>query len=328
MLSRGDVLLGSAAALLSAELSTDSSAYGQAIGKPVHLIVGFPAGGGTDVIARIVAEKIKGTYAATAIVENRPGAAARIAIDYVKNAEPDGSIILFTPDFPMTVYPHSFKTLNYDPLKHFIPVSPAAKSALTYCIGPAVPQHVRTLADFLEWCRSNPNNATFATTAAGGTPHFTGVMLAEAARVSMTPVHYKGGAPALQDLIGGHVTSSINPISETLPFAKSGSIRILAVSGPRRSSFLPDVPTIREAGYDVTVEAWLGAFVPAKTPVDIVKALNTALRDTVRSPDTIEKLATFGNEPAYQSPEEFSATIQAELARWAPVVRASGFSAD
>src|SRR5262249_21968856 len=124
-------------------------AHAQAIKKPVHIIVGFPAGGGTDVIPRILAERLRGPYASTVLVENKPGAAARIAVEYVKNAEPDGSVMLFTPDFPITVYPHSFRSLNYDPLNDFTPVAPAAKSMLTYNIGPAVPENVKTLAGFV-----------------------------------------------------------------------------------------------------------------------------------------------------------------------------------
>ena len=261
-------------------------------------------------------------------MENKPGAAARIAVEYVKNAEPDGSVMLFTPDFPMTVYPHSFRSLSYDPLRDFIAVSPAAKSMLTYNVGPAVPESVKTLDEFAQWCKANPGKASYATTAAGGTPHFVGMMFANAAGVVMTPVHYRGGAPALQDLLGGHVPAGINPISESLPFAKSGTLRILAVTGSRRSSFLPDVPTMAEAGYDVVVEAWLGVFVPAKTPADIVDALNAVIAEAVKSSQMIENLAKVGNTTAFQTPAQFAATVKADLARWAPVVKASGFVAD
>ena len=192
------------------------------------------------------------------LVENKPGAAARLAVEYVKNAEPDGSVMLFTPDFPITVYPHSFRSLNYDPLRDFTAVSPTTRSMLTYNVGPAVPEGVRTLADFVQWCKANPARQHTATTAAGGTPHFVGMMLADAAGVAMTPVHYRGGAPSLQDLIGGHVAASVNPISESMSLANAGTIRILAVTGSRRSSFLPDVPTMVEAGYDVVINCGSG----------------------------------------------------------------------
>src|SRR5271154_4629937 len=238
------------------------------------MIVGFPAGGGTDITARVLAEAVQGSYASTLIVENKPGASARIAVEYVKNAPPDGTVMLFTPDFPMTLYPHSFKSLSYDPLQDFIAVSPAATGMLTFVIGPAVPDDVKTLADFIQWCKANPTKASYATTSAGATPHFTGVMLANEARIPMTPVHYRGGAPAIQDLVGGHVPASVNPVSEVSEFAKAGSRRILAVTGAKRSPFLPDVPTFKESGYNVVVESLSGVFLPANTPNDIVAALS------------------------------------------------------
>jgi tripartite-type tricarboxylate transporter receptor subunit TctC len=321
-------LLAATAGLVAGAIATAPQTFAQAIKKPVRVIVGFPAGGGTDTIARILADRLRGPYASTVLVENKPGAAARLAVEYVKNAEPDGSVMLFTPDFPITVYPHSFRQLNYDPLRDFIPVAPAARSMLTYNVGPAVPESVKTLADFVQWCKSNPGKASYGTTSAGGTPHFVGMMLASEAGVPMTPVHYRGGAPALQDLLGGHVPASVNPISESLPFAKAGSLRTLAVTGARRSAFLPEVPTMTEAGYNVAVESWLGVFVPAKTPADVVKALSAAIAAAANAPPMTESLAKIGNVPAFQPPEEFAAVVKADLARWAPVVKASGFVAE
>src|SRR5215471_1049353 len=200
MPTRRHLLAASAAGLVASATGLIPRALAQAIKKPVHMIVGFPAGGGTDMIARILADRLRGPYASTMLVENKPGAAARLAVEYVKNAEPDGSVMLFTPDFPLTVYPHSFRSLSYDPLRDFTAVSPASKSMLTYNVGPAVPESVKTLAEFVQWCKANPDKASYGTTAAGGTPHFVGMMLASEARIPMTPVHYRGGAPALQDL--------------------------------------------------------------------------------------------------------------------------------
>jgi tripartite-type tricarboxylate transporter receptor subunit TctC len=315
------------AQMLASVAATGDAALAQDTRRLLRLIVGFPAGGGTDIIARLLAERIRVPFASSVIVENRPGAAARASVDYVKNAEPDGATLLFTPDFPITLYPHSFRSLSYDPLRDLVPVAPAAKSMLSYNIGPAVPASVTSLAGFVQWCRDNPGNATYATTAAGGTPHFVGVMFANAAGVAMTPAHYRGGAPALQDLLGGHVPASINPISEAMEQAKSGSLRMLAVTGARRSRFLPDVPTMREQGFDVVVESWLGAFAPARTPAETVRALGGAINEVARSPDFAESLARFGNEPALQTPDEFAATVRDDLARWAPIVKASGFVA-
>ena len=328
MPTRRHLLAASAAGLLASATSFVPRGLAQAIKKPVHVIVGFPAGGGTDMIARILADRLRGPYASTVLVENKPGAAARLAVEYVKNAEPDGSVMLFTPDFPLTVYPHSFRSLNYDPLRDFTAVAPATKSMLTYNIGPAVPDGVRSLADFVQWCRANPGKASYGTTSAGGTPHFVGMMLANEAGVPMTPVHYRGGAPALQDLLGGHVPASVNPISESLPFARSGTLRTLAVTGARRSPFLPDVPTMTEAGYKIVVDSWLGVFVPAKTPTEVVNALSAAIAEAVKSSPMTESLGKIGNIPAFQTPADFAAVVKADVARWAPVVKASGFVAE
>ncbi len=300
----------------------------QLLTKTAHLIVGFPAGGATDLIARILADRLRGSYASAVVVENKPGGAARVAVDYVKNAEPNGSEILFTPDFPLTVYPHSFRTLSYDPMRDLVPVAPASRSTLTFIVGPAVPDKVASLADFVSWCRANPDKAIYATTSAGGTPHFVGVMLAAAAQVPLTPVHYRGGAPALQDLFGGHVPASVNPIGESLPFATSGKIRILAVTSSQRSRFLPNVPTMVEAGYNVAIDSWLGAFVPARTPPDAVRALSNAIGEAVKSPEMIESLARIGSEPKFEPPDDFAATVRADMERWGPVVKASGFVAE
>jgi tripartite-type tricarboxylate transporter receptor subunit TctC len=323
MISRRRLLIGTAGGLVG--LSRLARAQAK---RPVHIIVGFPAGGGTDVIARILADRMRVPFASSVVVENKPGAAARVSVEYVKNAEPDGSVMLFTPDFPITLYPSSFRSLNYDPLRDLAPLAPAAKSMLTYVIGPAVPASVTSLAGFVQWCKDNPDRAAFATTAAGGAPHFVGVMLANAAGVRMTPVHYRGGAPALQDLLGGHVPASVNPISEILPSATSGTVRILAVTGAQRTPFLPNVPTMREQGYDVVVETWLGAFVPVKTPPAIVGALSTAIGEAARSPEMSINLAKFGSEPTFQGPEDFLATIKTDTARWSAVVKSSGFVAE
>jgi tripartite-type tricarboxylate transporter receptor subunit TctC len=322
MLTRRAVLAASALVGLAGPVRA------QLLNKTVRIIVGFPAGGATDILARILAGALRGAYAASVIVENKPGGAARVAVDYVKNAEPDGSEFLLTPDFPITVYPHSFRALSYDPLRDLVPVAPAARSTLTFVIGPAVPDRVRSLADFIAWCKANPDQSSFATTSAGSTTHFVGVMLASASGAKLTPVHYRGGAPALQDLLGGHVPASVNPIGETLPFAASGKLRILAVTSAERSRFLPDVPTMREAGYDVAFDSWIGVFAPARTPAAAVRRLNAAIGGAVRLPAMIESLAKMGNEPRFQPPDQFAATVKADLERWGPVVKASGFVAE
>jgi tripartite-type tricarboxylate transporter receptor subunit TctC len=310
-------------------LALATVAGAQVMSKPVRVIVPFPAGGGTDVLARIIAEKLRGTYAPSVIVENRVGASGRTGVEAVKNAEPDGSTLLFVPDFLMTVYPHSFKKLSYDPLTDFAPVAIVARSQLALAAGPSVPANVRTARDYVDWVKANPKNGFFATTAAGGTPHFVGVMLSKAAGVELSPVHYKGGAPALQDLLGGQIPVSINPVGELLPYVKSGKVRVLATTGGERSSFLPEVPTMSEVGYrDVVVQAWLGFLSPARTPQETLAKLSSAIADAVRLPDASQNIEKFGMQPLTSGPDAFAATLRADLERWGPIVKASGFTAE
>jgi tripartite-type tricarboxylate transporter receptor subunit TctC len=281
------------------------------------------------VLARIIAEKLRGTYAPSVIVENRVGASGRTGVEAVKNAEPDGSTLRFVPDFLMTVYPHSFKKLSYDPLTDFAPVAIVARSQLALAAGPSVPANVRTARDYVDWVKANPKNGFFATTSAGGTPHFVGVMLSKAAGVELSPVHYKGGAPALQDLLGGQIPVSINPVGELLPYVKSGKVRVLATTGGERSSFLPEVPTMSEVGYrDVVVQAWLGFLSPARTPQETLAKLSSAIADAVRLPDASQNIEKFGMQPLTSGPDAFAATLRADLERWGPIVKASGFTAE
>ena len=326
MLSRRKLLAASVTGLVAAGTGFMPRARAQTIKNPVRIIVGFPAGGGTDIASRILAERLRGLYASTILVENKPGAGARLATEFVKNAEPDGTTILSTPEFVITLYPSSFKSLSYDPVRDFAHIAPVYRSMLCFNVGPGVPDSVKTLSDFVQWCKENPTKANFATTSAGGTPHFIGVMLANEAKTAINPVHYRGGAPALQDLVGGHIAASVNPVSEIMSQAK-GAVRMLAVTGSKRSPFLPDVPTMRESGYNVVLDTWFGLFAPAKTPPEIVQALNTQLLEISRSKEMAEAWAKVGAEPHHQTPAQFGETVKADIQRWAAVVKASGFVA-
>ena len=304
-------------------------ASGQTTARALHIIVPFPAGGGTDVAARLIADKLRGNYAPAVIVENRVGASGRTGVEAVKNAEPDGTTVLFTPDFLMTVYPHSFRRLAYDPLADFVPIALIARSGLALAAGPGLPSEVKTVHQYVDWARANPKRAFYATTAAGGTPHFVGVMLARDANVELSPVHYKGGAPALQDLMGGQIPVSINPIGELLPQLKGGKVRVLAVTSAQRSKFLPDVPTMAESGFpNIVISPWLGFFAPAKTPADIVKRLANGITDATQHGESQIGMLKLGMEPAAMSPLAFREIVRQDLERWAPIVKASGFAAE
>jgi tripartite-type tricarboxylate transporter receptor subunit TctC len=224
MLTRRRVLAASVGGLASAGSGVFPQAFAQVDRKVVRIIVGFPAGGGADVTARVFAERLRLPYASAVIVENMPGASGRLAIEFVKNAKPDGSVLLFAPEPLIALFPHSFRRLGYDPMRDLTPVAPTYSTMLTCNIGPTVPQSVRSLSEFMQWCMANPDHATFATPSAGTTPHFVGLMLGSAAGVQMTPVHYRGSAAALQDLLGGHVPASVSSINAVISLANSGKV--------------------------------------------------------------------------------------------------------
>ena len=322
--------LGTVAAGLAAGSSAFSlRALAQENVKQVSITVAFPAGGATDILARLIADGLRRSYAPTVVVENRPGAGGRIGTEYVKNGKNDGSVLLFTPAFPMLIFPQVYKNLPYDTLRDFVPVGIGARGgALALSIGPAVPASVKTVADFVHWCKENPTRAVFGAPSGSG-QHFAGAMFARAAGIVLDLVPYKGGAPQIQDLLGGHIPASVNPVAEALPHAQGGKLRVLATTGSRRSPSLPDVPTMVELGYkDVLFQDWLGMFAPARTPPAIVTRLNAAMAGVMKSDQAAEGLAKLGMEAEIVTAERFAEMVRADYERYRAIVQATGFTAD
>src|ERR1700688_952456 len=228
-----------------------------------RMLVGFGAGGVIDVVARMLVEGMK-DYAPSFIADNRPGAGGRLALVALKSGPADGSVMILAAGSNHTVVPHVYKTLGYDAFRDFAPVTTACSFPFLITVGPLVPADVRTLADFVKWCRANPRQATYGTAAAGSMLHFTGVLLAKAGGFEFVHLPY-GGPNGIQDLLGGRI-AAIYPIATALPHVQSGGIRALATTGPQRSPLLPDVPTVGAAGYPMlgAIE-WFGGFVPANT---------------------------------------------------------------
>ena len=289
------------------------------------MLVGFGAGGAIDVIARMLVEGMK-DHSPSFIVDNRPGAGGRLALGALKNSPADGTFLILTPATSFAVFPHVYKTLGYDAFKDFAPVTTVCFFPFLITVGPMVPAEVRTLADFAKWCTANPRQASYGTAAAGSMLHFTGVSLAKVGQFDFVHLPY-GGPGGIQDLIGGRIAATIYPIGTALPHVESGAIRALATTGAQRSSRLPDVPTVREAGYPLLeANEWFGVFAPANTPAGTVNRLNEAIRTVVNTDAFKTALAKLAIDPAGETPTEFAQLIKSDFDRWGPIVRASGFT--
>jgi len=302
-------------------------AQAQAGHSMARMLVGFGPGGAIDVVARTVVEGMK-SYSASFIVDNRPGAGGRLALGVLKNSPGDGSVMALAPASNFVVFPHVYKALGYDAFKDFIPVTTVCSFPFLLTVGPLVPDHVRTLSDFVQWCKENPKQATFGTAAAGSMLHFTGLSLARTAGFEFVHLPY-GGPGGIQDLIGGRIAATIYPIGTAIPHVQSKAIRALATTGEQRSPLLPDVPTVREAGFPAleTVE-WFGVFVPAKTPAESVNRLNGAIRAVVTSNTFITALSKLSIDATSTTPAEFAQVMKSDFERWRPIVQASGFTPD
>jgi tripartite-type tricarboxylate transporter receptor subunit TctC len=295
--------------------------------KPVRIIVGFAPGGTADLIARVVADKLKDNIGQAVIVENRPGAVGRIAAEAVKNAAPDGATIMVMPIGPMAVVPHTYKSISYDAIRDFTPIGLGATFQFAIAAGPA--SGAKTWQEFVAWAQANPGKASYATSGAGSLPHFFGVLLSREIGVEMLHVAYKGSGAYVNDLLGGQVPAAVDAIADLTELHRAGKVRILGSSGATRSTALPEVPTFNELGVKgVEAVGWFGFFAPAKTPRPVIDALNGGINKALRSADVVEKLSKLGMDPATSTPEEFARILAADFAKWGPVVKASGFTAD
>ncbi|HEX5864877.1 MAG TPA: Bug family tripartite tricarboxylate transporter substrate binding protein, partial [Casimicrobiaceae bacterium] len=294
------------------------------IDKPVRIVVGFAAGGTADVMARVVADKLKDSLGQPVIVDNRPGAIGRIAAEAVRNAAPDGATIMVMPIGPMAVVPHVYSDIPYDPVKDFTAVALGSTFQFAIAAGPA--SGAKTWSEFAAWVKANPGKAAYATSGAGSLPHFFGVLLSRELGVAMVHVPYKGSAAYVGDLVSGQVPAAVDAIADLTELHRAGRIRILASSGAARSTAVPEVPTFNELGLKgVEATGWFGFFAPAKTPKPIVDLLNRGINKALQSPDVVEKLSKLGLDPATGTPEEFARIVAADYAKWGPIVKASGF---
>jgi tripartite-type tricarboxylate transporter receptor subunit TctC len=298
----------------------------QGIEQPIRIVFPFAAGGSGDALARLIADKMQAALKRPVIVEDRSGAAGRIGVNDVKAASPDGNTLLLTPIAPMSIYQHVYLNLDYDPIKDFAAITELGTFDFGVAVGPQL--QVTTLKQLIAWAKANPSEANYAIPGAGTLPHFLGVLLARNADIDLRDVPYHGSAAAVTDLIAGHIPIIITTTSDLVQMHKAGRIRVLATSGTTRSPFLPEVPTFREAGYNLVATGWYGMFAPAKTRPDVIEQLNKVIVAAVRSRDVEAKLLAFGLQPTGTSAADFANIVQDDSELWAPAVKASGFTAD
>jgi tripartite-type tricarboxylate transporter receptor subunit TctC len=319
------IQLSSLAALGTAGMGQLASA--QSLPDLARLLVGFPPGGSTDNVARRLTEKLRGSYAANVIVDNKPGAGTQIAVSALKDATADGTTMLLSPPAPFSIYPYTYRKLPYA-VEDVQAVSMVCTFPFALAVGPAVPQSVRTLPDFITWLKANPGKGSFGSPASGSTPHLVGSLLGQLAGVDFTHVGYRGDAPGLQDLMGGQIPAYSTVLGSYLPHIQSGRLRLLAVSGTERSPFMPNLPTYREQGYALEMSEWFGIFVPAKTPAATVQRAAEAIRVAVNQADFIRSLAEFGMTARSSTPRELTDRLRSENEQWRVHVKKIGFSAE
>ena len=308
--------------------SLGQSAFAQAMDN-LKIVTGFAAGGTSDTLCRRVATRMAPGYATTAVVENKTGAGGQIAVQFVKEAKPDGATLLQTPTSILTIYPHIYKKLPYDPMVDLTPASLACVFDFGLAVGPAVPLTVRNVPEFLAWAKANPAGANFGSPAAGSTPHFIGALLGKDAGIDMKHAAYRGTQPAMLDLLGGNISAVSGPIGDLTQHLPTGRVRILGVSGTKRSRFAPDVPTYEEQGLkNVTHSEWFAFLLPARTPADVTARMSAALKTALAQKDVIDGLAGFGLEAMSSTPSELTDLLKRDTAKWAPIVKAVGFTAD
>lgn len=296
----------------------------QAQGPATRIVVGFPPGTGLDAMTRMVAERLSLSLRHTHIVENRPGNASRIAIEHVKNAAADGTTLLMTPFAPMVINPFLYARLRYDPTSDFAPVAHVASFGFAFATAPHVP--ATSLAEYIAAVRRDARFGQYSSAAAGSLPHFFSLVFARDAGIDMVHVNYKGTAPALNDLAGGHIASFIGTESDLRPMHVAGKIRVIATSGAQRSRVYPDIPTFRESGFkDLVGSGWYGLYAPARTPSATLERLSVAVLEVLRMPEVRSKLEAMGMEVTGLPPAQLAAIQRADSERWGPVIRASGF---
>jgi tripartite-type tricarboxylate transporter receptor subunit TctC len=293
--------------------------------KPIRILVGYAPGGSTDVTARIIAQALSERLGQPVIIENRPGAAGNIAAEAAAKADPDGYTITLSTSSTFATNPSLYKSLPFDVQSDFAPIALTAFIPNLLVVNPSVP--ASTVTELIAYLKANPDRVNFGSSGNGSSQHISAALFNAMAGVQMAHISYRGGAPAVTDLLGGQVQVIFAPLVEVLQQVRAGKLRALGITTTTRSPLLPDVPTIAETlpGYEVRL--WNGLLAPAKTPPEVIDRINRATLDALRSSEVKAKLAEQGSEPVGNSPEEFRAFIAGELVKWKRLVEVSGATA-
>ncbi|MGC2520474.1 MAG: tripartite tricarboxylate transporter substrate binding protein [Burkholderiales bacterium] len=314
-------------ATIALAMSGSAAAQGAFPGKPVTMVVGFAPGGGTDITARTIAKKLGEYLGQNVVVENRAGAGGNIAADFVAKANPDGYTILLGNVGSLAVAPHLNSKLPYNPLRDLAPISMAVVFANVLVVNPSLP--ATTLAEYVKLANSRPGGMPYGTSGIGGAGHLAGELFKLTAKTNLTHVPYKGGGPAMSDLLGGQIPSLFASAPSAVGPVKSGRIRALATTGAKRSASFPEVPTIAESGYPgYEATNWYAFVAPAKTPKEIIERLNREIVRTLNTPETHDQLLGHGEEPSPSTPEELAKYIQREYETWGRVVKEANIQAN
>lgn len=315
------------AALMAGLLGLTVGLPVQAQDASVKILVGFPAGGSFDAIARLLADKFKTELNRPVVVENKVGAGGRIAVDILKMSPADGSVLMLGPDALTSFYPFTFKKLNYDAKKDLVPVGTVAEFAFGLAVGTA--PKVNTWAEYVAWAKKNPQQANYGIPALGAPHHFYGILLGQAIDVPMMNVPYQGSAPIMLALMGGQISASIDVATSQVEAHRAGKIKILAVTSDARIPQAPEVPTFAELGYpNVSGMGFNALYAPPNTPATTVATLNQALAKVMAQADVKEKLNVMGFLPVGKSTQELIDRQNASAKKWEPIIKASGFTAD
>jgi len=291
--------------------------------KPIHMVIAFPAGGPTDFVGRLVADKVKDILGRTVIVENRAGANGALGADYVAKSEPDGTTLFLTTLGAVGVTPHMRSDVPYDSIKDFAPITNVVLNTTLIVVRAESP--FKTMKDLVAAAKAKPGEMTFASTGVGSPPHLTLALLQSVAGIKFVHVPYRGAAPALTDLLGGQVQVFAADAPVLMSNIKGGKIRALGAASGQRNPMLPDVPTLAEQGYpNIVVDNWYGLLAPAKTPPAIITKINDAFVKAINDPAVKKKLIDSGAVPVANTPAEFGKFFKNEYDRWGKVVRASG----